>query len=138
MRADLASLFRLILIAAASVFLGFVVLLPFSLVLSGGAVDPAPFRVLGTVLAVCLYGLATLAGIGFRGGRRRASLLSSTVVGLSSVGLLTAVFAIWSGFGPDPENAAYARWIVAGTMAALTCGAVAVGLLRSSLERLDP
>jgi len=126
----------LLQVLATTLFLCLVLMvaLPFMAVFSGSDVDPTPLQVLGTVAAVCFYGLAGLAGFGFHGARTRPSWFASTVVALSAVALLTALVAIWSGFGPTPDSA-HARWAVAGIMLALTLAGVTLGTVVSRLER---
>jgi peptidoglycan/LPS O-acetylase OafA/YrhL len=134
MTARVKALLLQVLMATLQLCLVLLVALPFMAVLSGSDVDPIPFQVLGSVVAVCFYGLTGLAGVGFRGARTRPSWFASTVVALSAVALLTTLVAMWSGLGPTPESA-HARWAVAGIMLALTLVAVALGTVVSRLER---
>ena len=134
MRARTKALLLQVLMATLQLCLALLVGLPFIAILSGSDVDLTPLQVLGTVIAVCIFGLTGLAGVGFHGPRPRPSWFASTVVALSAVGLLTALVAIWSGFGPTPESA-HARWTVAAIMLALTLGGVVLGTLVSRLER---
>ena len=110
-----------------------VVLAPFAAVFSGSDIDLGPVRIVATGIAVCVYGFTGLAGLDVRGSRPRASLLSSIVVALSAVGLLTALFAVWPSVGISAQDE-HARWLLAGTMLALTLIALAIGMLRRSLE----
>jgi hypothetical protein len=132
-RAHLKTVLRGGLMVAAPLLLALVVLAPFASVFRGGDIDLGPVRILATVIAVCGYGLLGLAGLDIRGSRPRASLLSSIVVALSGLGLLTALFAIWPGAGIT-DHETYQRWAFAGVVLALTLVAVAVGMLRRSIE----
>jgi peptidoglycan/LPS O-acetylase OafA/YrhL len=134
MTAHVKAILLQVLLSTLMLCLILLVALPFMAVLSGGEVATTPFQVLGSVVALCFYGLTGLAGVGFRGARPRPSWFASTVVALSAVGLLTALVAIWSGLGPTPESA-HARWAVAGIMLMLTLGGVALGTIVSRFER---
>lgn len=132
-RAHLKAIFGGGLGVAAMVLGALIVVAPFAAVFSGGSVDLGAIRIVALAAVVCLYGLTALAGLDIRGSRPRASLLSSTVVALSVVGLLAALFALWPGVGVSAQDT-HARWLIAGMLLALTVVTLAIGMLRRSLE----